>query len=235
MDDTDGLARSLGTALLDLVLPQACAGCAEPGTGLCPGCRALLRGPPLGRVAAGPPLVVAAASYAGPVRGLLLAHKERGRLALPRPLGEALAGAAALLRPPPGALLVPVPSSPAVVRARGHDHARRLAVAAAARLGLRAHPVLRQRRPVADAAGLGAAQRRRNVAGALAARRPLAGSVVVLVDDVTTTGATLHEAARAVAAAGGTVLGAAVVAATPARGTQVPNGRPALSIRRDGG
>lgn len=207
----------LHEALLDLVLPRRCAGCAEPGTGLCPGCRAAMAAPPVGLVADGPrrlPPLAAAAGYGGVVRGVLLAHKEHGRLALVRPLGRALAGAVGCLDLPPGTVLVPVPSSVAAVRQRGHDHARRLARAAARQCGLASRPLLHPVRAVADSAGLGAAERAANLRGALAARRPLAGLPVVVVDDVVTTGATLREAVRALRAAGAVVHGVAVVAVT---------------------
>jgi predicted amidophosphoribosyltransferase len=219
----------LPAALLDLVLPRACAGCRLPGAGVCPGCAAALRAgarrtrphpcPP------GLPPLVAVADYDGPVRSLLLAHKEHGRLLLVRPLGAALAGAVALLDPPSGTVLVPVPSSRAAVRARGHDHARRLAREAARRSGLRARPLLAPTRAVADQAGLDARGRAANLAGALCARRRLDGLVVVLVDDVVTTGATLAEGVRALRAAGARVHGAAVVAATRRR-----TGRPVVDL-----
>jgi ComF family protein len=183
----------------------------------------------LGRVHDGPPRLpplAAAAPYAGPVRGVLLAHKERGRLALVRPLASTLAAAVRALDPPAGTVLVPVPSSPAAVRERGHDHARRLAAATARRTGLRARPLLRQARPVADSAGLTAAERALNLRGALRARRPLDGLRVLVVDDVVTTGATLREAVRALRAAGAQVHGVAVVAVTPA-----PSGRPGAPVR----
>ncbi|HVM27016.1 MAG TPA: phosphoribosyltransferase family protein [Mycobacteriales bacterium] len=211
----------LAEALLDLVLPRRCAGCAEPGCGLCPACREVLTAPALGRVADGPrrlPPLAAAAPYGGAVRGVLLAHKEHGRLALARPLGTALAGAVAALGPSPGAVLVPVPSSASAVRTRGHDHSRRLASAAARRLGLPARPLLRQSRAVADSAGLGAAERAENLRGALVARRPLHGVTALVVDDVVTTGSTLREAVRALRAAGAVVPGVAVVALTPPPG-----------------
>ena len=210
----------LAEAQLDLVLPRRCAGCAEPGSALCPACRGVLAAPPLGVVRSGPgrlPPLAAAAGYDGPVRGVLIAHKEHGRLALVRPLGRALAGALAELDLPPVAVLVPVPSSPAAVRARGHDHARRLATAAARTLGRPCRPLLRQTRSVDDSAGLGAAERAVNVRDALAARRPLDGVTAVVVDDVVTTGATLREAVRALRAAGAVVPGVAVVAVTPPR------------------
>jgi predicted amidophosphoribosyltransferase len=208
--------------LLDLVLPRDCAGCALPGRTLCPACAAALTGPPaVHRPTPAPPglpPLVAAAAYDGVVRSLLLAHKERGRLALARPLGTALAGAADVLGR--GPVLVPVPSSPTAVRARGHDHARRLAATAARRLGVGCRVLLVQARSVQDQAGLDAAARSANLEGALRARRRVDGLEVVVVDDVVTTGATLVEAARALTAAGARVRGAAVVGATVLRGTR---------------
>ncbi|MFE9926763.1 ComF family protein [Streptomyces sp. NPDC005774] len=213
----------------DLVLPAECGGCGRPRTVLCARCRTALSGAAPRRVRPEPepdglPVTHAAARYADEVRAVLLAHKERGALALTRPLGEALAGAVrAGLReaaqPGPGGpvgpvhgdrgpvLLVPVPSARRAVRARGHDPALRIARAAAVvlrRQGVPASvlPALRQRRNVADQSGLDARQRLANLAGALAVApgcgRLLRGGQVVLVDDLTTTGASLVEAARAV-------------------------------------
>lgn len=202
--------------LLDLVLPRDCAGCGTPGRTLCPGCSEAVEGAVFSHrptpAPAGLPPLTAVTAYDGVVRQVLLAHKERGRTGLAAPLGRALAAAAAVHGP--GALLVPVPSSPAAVRARGHDHARRLARSAARRLGLRSAPLLRQARQVDDQAGLPAAGRAANLAGALVARRRLDGVPVVVVDDLVTTGATVVEAARALREAGARVRGAAVVAVT---------------------
>jgi predicted amidophosphoribosyltransferase len=215
--------------LTDLVLPAECGGCGRQRAVLCGRCRAALYGNAPRRVRsvperAGLPVVYAAAAYEDEVRAALLAHKERGALALARPLGTALAGAVLAglresgARPArdardggrggAGVLLVPVPSSRGAVRARGHDPARRIALAAAARLRgtgtpVRVAAVLRQRRTVADQSGLDARGRADNLAGALAV--PPAGALllacgdrIVLVDDLVTTGASLGEAARAV-------------------------------------
>ncbi|MFF5373063.1 ComF family protein [Streptomyces sp. NPDC013187] len=217
--------------LTDLVLPGECGGCGVPRTVLCARCRAVLSGGAVHRVRPVPeppglPWVYTAAPYADEVRATLLAHKERGALALAGPLGVALAGAvhaglrgvpvsagAGVARPRGGGnpvLLVPVPSGRRAVRARGHDPARRIALAAAGELrrrGLlaRVAGVLRQRRAVADQSGLNSRQRLANLAGALAVipggARLLREGRVVLVDDVMTTGASLAEAARAVRAA----------------------------------
>ncbi|MET7985305.1 MULTISPECIES: ComF family protein [unclassified Streptomyces] len=247
--------------LTDLVLPAECGGCGRPRTVLCPECRAALTGAAPCRVRpvpepAGLSVVHAAAPYGDEVRAMLLAHKERGALALAAPLGAALAGAvraglgqggppgpaerptASQGRPGLGkgdvrgerrgpggggaavraagagsgpVLLVPVPSARWAVRARGHDPARRIALAAAGELRRTGTParvlgVLRQRRAVADQSGLNSRQRAANLAGALevvaGGERMLAeGGRVVLVDDLMTTGASLAEAARAVRAA----------------------------------
>ncbi|MFI5807830.1 ComF family protein [Streptomyces sp. NPDC051561] len=115
-------------------------------------------------------------------------------------------------------VLVPVPSARRSVGARGHDAARRIAFAAAGELrrggiAARVAPVLRQRRPVGDQAGLGARERPANLSGALdlvaGGHRLLAGGRTVLVDDLMTTGASLTEAARAIGAAGALDPGAA--------------------------
>jgi predicted amidophosphoribosyltransferase len=176
----------------------------------------------------GLPAVYAVAGYDGAVRDVILAHKEHARLGLARPLGEAL-GAAVLAvlasaEPPLGeAILVPVPSRPSVVRARGHDPLLRMTRAAARvvrQAGIQAGVSrgLRARRPVLDQAGLGSAARADNLAGAFAVRRrPAPGARVVILDDVITTGATAHEADRALRAADVLVLGVAVVAATARR------------------
>ncbi|MEU9014199.1 ComF family protein [Streptomyces sp. NPDC048479] len=225
-----------------LVLPAACGGCGTPRTPLCEACAGALYGAGARRARpvpepAGLPVVHAAAPYADAVRAVLLAHKERGALGLARPLGVALAGAVRASLPVSRAaggrwplLLVPVPSARRAVRARGHDAARRIALAAAGELrrtGIeaRALPVPRQRRAVADQSGLTARERVSNLAGALevvaGGGRLLEGGRAVLVDDLMTTGASLAEAARALRAASGrqfsgfVQLSAAVVAVPP--------------------
>ncbi|MGI8328824.1 ComF family protein [Actinomadura scrupuli] len=235
--------------LLDLVLPQVCAGCGMAAGLLCAGCQERLSGPV--RLAwpvpapAGLPAPYAAAPYDGAVRSMIVAHKESGRMGLARHLGAALALgvlAAAPAGPPPrcgaggapagpgpawpaaGVVLVPVPSARTAVRARGHDPALRITLAAvrslrARRLPARCLDVLAQTRVVADQTGLTAAGRLANLAGALSVRRPAAvrGRRLIVVDDVITTGATLAEAARALRAAGAEVPAVAVVAATRRR------------------
>jgi predicted amidophosphoribosyltransferase len=159
---------------------------------------------------------------------MLLAYKERGVLTLGALLADGLAGsiaAAVSAATPVGGpvWVVPAPSSAAAMRLRGEDVVRRLAERATTALrrqggDLRVLPALALRSGVRDSAGLSAADRAANLAGAHVVRPAALGRVtrrpVVIVDDLVTTGATLAEAARSLRAAGARVIGAATVAAT---------------------
>ncbi len=102
-------------------------------------------------------------------------------------------------------VLVPVPLHPQRRRERGFNQSELIARAILARTGCDLAPgALVRRRDTAPQAKLGAAERRRNVAGAFAVRQRarVAGRVVVLVDDVWTTGATALACARILREAG---------------------------------
>lgn len=218
-------------ALLDLVLPTDCSGCGAWGSVCCARCESLFRRPP--RLSwpqpapPGLPVPYSVVDYAGPARALLLAYKERGVVALARPLSVALAAAVAAAAGDSDRLvLVPAPSAPAARRVRGDDVVARLARRTAAvlrRAGADVSVVsaLRHARRVEDSSGLGAAARAANLTGAYVVRPGacplLGGATVVLADDLITTGATLTESARAVRACGAEVIGAAAIAATRRR------------------
>jgi predicted amidophosphoribosyltransferase len=231
----------LSTTAADLLWGARCVACEARGQALCAACAtwctAKARRVTPTPEPAGLPPAYAVGDYHGVVRATLLAHKEHGRLGLERPLALALASSVlALAAAAPGSpacgaqlLLVPVPSTRAVVRARGDDPLRRVAARAARQLRLVGvdavmRPALRVCRRVADQAGLSAAARSHNLAGAFEPRRWAAtgnGPVVVL-DDVITTGATAVEAVRAIRTAGADVIGVATIAATLRRGSAHP-------------
>jgi predicted amidophosphoribosyltransferase len=232
------LVAALLDAGADLLLGSACVGCGEPGRVLCPGCRsglptaAAVAWPTPSPVGLAPPF--ATGPYDGTLRALVVGHKERRLLGLTAPLGELLATAVLAATEQIGVrsaplLLVPVPSRPAAVRARGHDPTLAMARRAARALRAEDRPatvarLLRTRPGVADQAGLDAGERRANLAGSMASPAPAvrrqAGrrAHVVLCDDVITTGATAREAQRALEAVGVPVLAVAAVAATARRG-----------------
>ena len=176
----------------------------------------------------------AAGAYDGVLKDMVNQHKEHAVFALANPLGRMLADVvhdllAQLLGAPHGlgpVRLVPVPSRPPVVRARGHDPLLRITRVAARRLrrhgvDARVSRLLVSRTPVADQSTLGAQERAANLAGSMSCRRVAAaggsGPGLVVVDDVLTTGATAREAQRALERAGLAVLGIATVAATRKR------------------
>lgn len=225
-------------AWLDLMQGSRCVGCAQPGRLLCRRCSGTL---PRSGIAVRPTPCPeglapchAAGEYAGLLRALVLAHKEHRAFALARPLGSLLADVLADVLAGPDrrghVLLVPVPSRAEVVRQRGHDPMLRVVRRASSVLRARGFvlqvaPLLRQRLPVADQAGLTASRRAWNLGDSLAvapaalratARLGVAVSAVVC-DDVLTTGATVREAQRALEDVGLPVLGVACLAATRRR------------------
>jgi ComF family protein len=140
----------------------------------------------------------AAVAYDGPARPLVHAWKERGL----RPVATLAAELVlAHVEPPAADVIAYIPPDPVRQLGRGHHPAERLAVALGARWGIETAPLLRRTGAVRRQAGLGLAERRRNVRGAFAATERLRERVV-LVDDVYTTGSTADAAARALRAGG---------------------------------
>lgn len=238
--------REAVRALLDLVLPVSCAGCAAPGQTWCPQCRSLLGAPVRVRppCCAAAPAVYALGDYRGPLRTTLLAYKEHGRRDLAAPLGEGLAAGLLGLRPGPGwpgpasgrggrvrpvpgpveLCLVPVPSRWSATVRRGGQHVALLAERAAAALagagvGTAVAPALRMAAGVRDSVGLGRAARQSNLDGRVLVRPaglPMPGAAVVVVDDVVTTGSTVATCTTSLLQAG-VAVGAIVVLATSGR------------------
>lgn len=165
---------------------------------------------------------------------LLAAYKEHGAWGIAPTLAARLWPAVVGLRAARpdvtgAAVLVPMPSRPDAVRARGLDTTAELARQLSRRAvrdkyRLPTRTALRLTRRVADSTGLDAVERRANLAGAIrlpervAERWRREDRAVVLCDDLVTTGASLVEATRAVRDAGVRVVGAVCLVATPRHG-----------------
>jgi ComF family protein len=225
----DGNARSPLARLRDRALPQSCFFCADAVTETvcapcaadlpalaeqaCPRCALASANAELcGRCLKKPPVwerLVAQWRYDFPLDTALVSAKYHHAFAIYR-----WAAAERKLWPfTRTATLIPVPLAPLRLQARGYNQAQLIARELAARFDLKtdADAVIRLRETEVQQR-LNWIERRRNLRGAFAATRSLAGESVVLIDDVLTTGATLNELARALLAAGAMRVDAFVLA-----------------------
>lgn len=189
-----------------------CAGCAGDLPWIpaqCPGCaRALATQPAAGVVCAEcqrhpTPFesAVAPLSFEFPVDAAIRRFKFHRKLHYAEAFGEILCGAAAGL---PGDVeaLLPVPLHWARHAVRGFNQAAEICGPLRRATGL---PVIRnvtRLRRTPYQSGLGARERRRNLAGAFGVRGRVGAGHVVLVDDVITTGETCSQLARVLLAHG---------------------------------
>lgn len=189
-----GLRRS--AALLDRLLPSACAACGAatpPGRPpVCGACAARLPAIPLphcprcgltripGVAGSGScgdcdawsdalPRAAAAFLHEPPADLLVHGLKYRGWTALAPWMGAAMAGPARRLAVGEEPWLVPVPLSRSRLRERGYDQALLLARGLSVETGWPVVPLVRRRRAAARQSELGRAERARNVRGAFEA------------------------------------------------------------------
>jgi predicted amidophosphoribosyltransferase len=204
--------------LVDLLLPERCAGCGRAEQAFCPGCRSTLLPvrPPLCdrcgaptawpvercRECAGRRVAFcrarAAVAYQGAAVRLVAAWKEAGRRIL---ADEAAAVVTGVVERPAVAAITYVPAAADRLLWRGHNPALGLAEALADRWALPLVSLLERPKAGRRQRGLAQSVRRRNVAGAFVATREPPASLA-LVDDVYTTGSTLDAAARALRRSG---------------------------------
>lgn len=182
---------------------SACPVCAAPGSGeVCGQC--LQHPPHFSRS-------VAALDYGFPVDKLIQAYKYHQQLALARLFGTLLSEAVRHQARPDH--LLPMPLHPARLRERGFNQAHEIAKRIGKTLNLPATPGLARRVVnTASQATLDWDARKKNMQGAFACDKPLAGQHIALVDDVMTSGATLNELSKTLKRAGAGEISVWVVA-----------------------
>ena len=229
------------SAFLSLLYPPRCLVCRTLGeTGLCADCLAQITPVAVpscrtcGQTIAPPGMhcrhcrlrrpvydrARAMGAYEGVLQTALHQFKYHDRPQLAAPLGLLLAAFARSNAADLNGLrfdaLLPVPMHPVRRRQRGYNQSERLARVVGAELGL---PLLTdalvRTRATRPQVGLAGDDRRSNLAGAFAVRRPEAvqGKTLLLIDDVVTTGSSLHECALSLKADGAQAVYALTLAA----------------------
>ena len=196
--------RPLLDALLALIFPDRCAGCARFGALFCPNCRAALVPYPgeLRRPPASLAEVRIAYVFQSPLREAVHQLKYRRVRRIARPLGalmaECLSG-----QPPEIDAVLAIPLHAARLAERGFNQAEALAreVAQAARLPLINDSLVRIR-ATEQQARLDARARTENMRGAFSWQGAAPPRRLLLVDDVLTTGATMGACAEVLRDAG---------------------------------
>ena len=202
-------------ALLDLLMPPACASCGRSGTLVCRKCLDAFQAAsrpadrflaPDAGVVVGETLslAIAAFAHAGPMRRVLAALKYSGASRLAPILArEAQPALARLLHLSGPATLVPVPVHLQRRRVRGYNQAELIALQLGRLLVLPVADPLLRARPTTKQHRLNRAARLQNLRGAFVMP---SGAVVprtaILVDDIITTTATLEACASVLRDAG---------------------------------
>ena len=203
----------------EIIFPTRCISCSALGSPLCKHCSAIWCHQPnfqrLSRDSKSTLLVSSSVLYSPIASHILLAAKESNVkkstelviLALEHSFQKLL------LREPNLQIsaLVPIPSRPQAVRARGRDFLQVITQSLEVKFEIPATPILGYSKKVKDQSGLNSDERWNNLNDSLVVKdRTLAGKVqgVLLVDDLVTTGATLLAAEKALNQAGILAIGA---------------------------
>lgn len=99
-------------------------------------------------------------------------------------------------------VIVPIPLHRKRYLDRGYNQAKVLAMAIGKRMGIPVEELLIRRKDTDPQKVLNDVERRKNIKGAFAAKRPISYERVLLIDDIYTTGSTLDEAAKVLKKAG---------------------------------
>jgi predicted amidophosphoribosyltransferase len=208
----------------EILFPKRCISCSDLGSTLCPGCSSIWVHrkyfQKLSRNSKSSLLVSSSVLYSPIASHILLAAKESSVrkstelviLALEHSLKSLL------LQHPDIRIsaLVPIPSRPKAVRARGRDFLYVITQALSAKYQIPVMPILGYSKKVRDQSGLNSEERWNNLNDSLVVRGKALrdefpasqAQAVLLVDDLVTTGATLLAASKALNQAGIMAIGA---------------------------